>query len=92
MCETEPQKQGFDMTKWTVLQNLVRIWVFLSCDESHVSLASLAEHSTPAALPLFSAASKSSYTQWRKEEGKKKWTICRCRWGFVDGVQVAVTE
>ena len=24
--------------------------------------------------------------------GKKLWTICSCRWGFVDGVQVAVME
>lgn len=43
-------------------------------------------------LCLFSATSKSCYAQWRKGGKKKKWTICRCRWGSVDGVQVAVTE
>lgn len=39
----------------------------------------------PFILPT--PTSKSCYKHWGK-----LWTICSCRWGFVDGVQVAVME
>jgi len=47
-----------------------RIWIFLTSVEFNVYLASVAECNKPTSLPLFSATSKSCYTQWRKE-GKK---------------------
>lgn len=49
----------------------LRIWGFLASVEFNIYLASAAEHSKLTSLPLFSATSKSCYTQWRKD-GKKK--------------------
>lgn len=76
---------------YTVDSLQVQNWGFLTCVEFNVCLACVAEHSNPAALPLFCSLQELFHTMEKGGRGKKR-AICSCRWGFVDGVQVAVTE
>lgn len=92
VCELEAEKQVLDSTEWTVLQ-MIDSLDFLTSVEFHVYLASVAEDSKPTSLSLFCILEELLHTMEKgRGKKKKKWAICSCRWGFVDGVQVAVTE